>query len=438
MKKRSLNLMTISLLSSLSFSSFADDLLTVYKAAEQNDTQFRAAFAQYKALLESKNQSVAGFLPTITANAYVVENDDKLSTKTTKDDYKTDGYSVNLVQPIYRHSNYAGLNQADAVVAQAEANFNFAKQDLILRVVKQYFAVLAAGDDLEFARAERTSIKQQLEQTQQRFNVGLIAITDVHEAKAAYDQAVARAIVAENTLAISHEVLREMTNKDHGSLAFLSITHPLVEPEPSDVTQWIETANKQNALLLASQHGVEVARAEVSLQQSGHYPTLDLMASHSYTKYGTGTPTYGGTDKTSNSISLQLNVPIYSGGMVNSKSRAANYRLDQAKELLDQQRRATERQTRNSYLSVIANISQVNALKQALASSQVALEATQAGFEVGTRTMVDVLNAQRELFRARRDYAQVRYNYVLETLNLKLAAGNLSVTDIEQLNPWLR
>jgi len=438
MNKHRLNLMTISILSSLSFSSFADDLITVYQAAVQNDTQFRAAQAEYKALLESKNQSIAGFLPTITANAFYNDNDDKSSTKTTKDEYKTDGYSLNLVQPLYRHSNYVGLTQADAVVAKAEANFEYAKQDLIIRVVKQYFAVLAAGDDLEFAKAELKSIKRQLKQTDQRFNVGLIAITDVHEAKARYDQAVARTILAENTLSISHEILREMTNQEHTALASLSETHPLVSPEPADVNQWIKTANDQNALLQASLKGVDAARADVSLQSAGHYPTLDLMASHSFTNYGAGTPIFGQSDTTSNSVSLQLNVPLYSGGMVSSKTTAAAYRLEQAQELLEKQRRATERQTRNSFLSVTANISQVNALRQALASSTVALEATQAGFEVGTRTTVDVLNSQRELYRARRDYAQVRYNYVLETLSLKLAAGTLSVTDVEQLNPWLQ
>lgn len=440
MNKRSFKLMAISVLSSLSLSSFADDLLTVYRAAVENDTQFRAAQAEYRALLESKNQSVAAFLPTISASAFYNKNDDEsisAAAVTTVDDYETDGYSLNLTQPIYRHANFVGLTQADALVAQAQAKFEYARQELILRVVKQYFAVLAAEDDLEFAKAEHTSIKQQLNQTQQRFNVGLIAITDVHEAKARYDQAVARVILAENTLAISQEVLREITNKEHSALSSLSTNHPLVKPEPADIYQWIETANQQNLLLMASQKGVDIARAEVSIQSTGHYPTLDLTASHAVTNYGAGTPVLGESEKTSNTVSLQLNVPLYQGGLVNSKTRAADYRLTQAKELLDQQRRATERQTRNSYLSVIANISQVKALKQALASSSVALEATQTGFEVGTRTTVDVLNSQRDLFRARRDYAQVRYNYVLETLNLKLAAGMLSVKDIEQLNPWL-
>lgn len=437
MTKLKLSFTAVASLSLLSFASSAEDLVSVYKAAIQNDSQFRAAQAEYQALLETKNQSIASFLPTISANAFYSDNSDD-SSLTSSTDYKSDGYSLNLTQPLYRHANYVGLTQADATVAQATAMFEYAKQDLIIRVVKQYFAVLAAFDDLEFAKAERKSIKRQLKQTQQRFNVGLIAITDVHEAKARYDQAVARAIVAENTLAISQETLREITTKDHSNLAFLSTDHPLVKPEPADVSQWIKTANNQNTLLIASRKNVDVARAEVSRQKSGHYPTLDLTASHANTDYGSGSPFFGGSDKTSNSVSLQLNIPLYQGGLVNSLTRAAEQRLVQAQEKLEQQKRATERQTRNSYLSVVANISQVKALKQALASSQVALEATQAGFEVGTRTTVDVLNSQRELYRARRDYAQVRYNYVLETLSLKLAAGTLSVVNIEQLNPWLK
>ena len=441
MKRFSFKLTTLTFLSLLSFSSYAEDLLSVYKSAVQNDTQFRAAQAEYQALLETKNQSVALFLPTISASAYINQNDDEtVAATTTSDDYKTDGYSLNLIQPLYRHENYVGLAQADAVVAQAQANFDHAKQDLIIRVVKQYFAVLAADDDLKFAEAERKSIKQQLNQTQQRFNVGLIAITDVHEAKARFDQSIARAIVAENTLANSHEILREITNKDHSALSILSSDHPLVEPEPANINKWVNTANLQNALLIASNKSVDVARAEVSRQRAGHYPTLDLTAKHSVNNYGAGTPTpvTGQSEQTSNSISLQLNVPLYQGGLVNSRTRAAAFRLKQAQENLDRQRRATERQTRNSYLSVIASISTVKALKQALASSSIALEATQAGFEVGTRTTVDVLNSQRELYLARRDYAQVRYNYILETLSLKLAAGTLSDVDIDQLNPWLK
>lgn len=420
--------------------SFAEDLLSVYKLALQNDSQFRAAQADYRAQLETKTQSIAVLLPTVSLSANYTEHDDENITAgvTTPYEYKTNSYNLNLTQPLYRHANFVGLSQADAQVAQAEATFENSKQDLILRVSTQYFAVLAAKDDLAFAKAERKAISEQLIQTHQRFNVGLIAITDVHEAQARYDQAVARAIVAENTLAISRETLREITATNHRALAPLSTKHPLVKPEPSDIQQWVKTAKAQNALLIASQKTVDVARDEVSRQRASHYPTLDLTANHSYTDFGNGAPLLGEREQNDTSISLQLNIPLYQGGLVNSRTRAAAYRLTQAREKFEQQKRATERQTRNSYLSVIANISQVKALKQALASSTIALEATQAGFEVGTRTAVDVLDSQRELYGARRDYAQVRYNYVLETLRLKLSAGTLSVLDIEQLNPWLK
>ena len=440
MKKVYFSLSTITLLSILSFSSVAEDLLTVYKTAIENDSQFRAAQAEYRALLETKNQSVALLLPTLSASAHYtdIDNETITTSSTDPDNYTNKGYSLTLTQPLYRHENFVGLGQADAVVAQALATLENAKQDLIIRVATQYFAVLAAGDDLEFAKAERKSIHEQLIQTQQRFNVGLTAITDVHEAQARYDQAVARAIVAENTLSIAHETLREITATSYTTLSPLSSEHPLVKPEPADIQQWVQTANTQNALLIASNKNVDVARSEVSRQGAGHLPTLDLTANHSYTDYDDGFPLGGAQENNSNSVSLQLNVPLYQGGLVNSLTRAAEHRLIQARETNEQQKRATERQTRNSYLSVVASVSTVKALKQALASSLIALEATQAGFEVGTRTAVDVLNSQRELFGARRDYARVRYNYVLETLRLKLASGTLSIVDLEQLNPWLK
>lgn len=415
---------------------FAEDLLTVYQYALKNDPQFRAARAEYKAIYENISQSRSFLLPSLSISAHSTQNDDKITTTTlSESDYDSNGYSLNLTQPIYRHENYVGLRQANAQVAQARASFESAKQDLVLRVTTQYFTVLAAGDDLEYALAERKAIKEQLVQTKQRFNVGLTAITDVHEAQARYDQAVARAIVAENALSISHETLREITSKEHKKLSPLSREHPLVTPKPNNVKRWVEQAQTQNFNLIASLKGVDVALEEVSRQSAGHYPRLDLVASHTNNDYEGGLLA---GERENNTISLQFSMQLYQGGLISSRTRAANYRLTQARENLEQQSRATERLTRTTFLSVIANISQVKALKQALASSQVALEATQAGFEVGTRTAVDVLDSQRGLYLALRDYAQVRYNYVLETLRLKLAAGTLSETDIKQLNPWLK
>lgn len=431
---------TYALLSIMAPTAYADNLLSVYQLAVQNDSQFKASQAEFRALAESKNQSRALLLPNISASAHYSDNttETEPTSVSPKYHYKSNGYNLNLTQPIYQHANVVGLTQADAQVAQALANFENAKQDLIVRVASQYFSVLAAKDTLAFAKKEQKAIHEQRIQTQQRFNVGLIAITDVHEARALHDQAIANTIVAENTLAISLETLREITATKHQNLSPLSSDHPLMIPKPANVGQWVNTAETQNPSLMASIKNVEVARTEISRQQSGHYPSLDLNVKHSYTDYDKNAPSLGERQQYDTTVSLQLNIPLYQGGMVNSKTRAAAYRLEQSKQLLEQQKRAIKRQTRNSYLSVVANISQVKALKQALASSQIALEATQAGFDVGTRTIIDVFNSQRELFRAKRDYAQVRYNYVLETLKLKQAAGTLSMLDIEQLNPWFK
>ena len=426
----------MSLLATLAFPVFADDLLSVYQSALANDPQFRAAQSEYKAQLESKSQSSSQLYPSISLSANYTDNDEKIeNSSTTRYKYTSKGYNLSLVQPLYRQANFVGLSQANALVAQAQATLDSAKQDLILRVATRYFAVLAAEDDLSFAMAERTAIQQQLVQTQQRYKVGLIAITDVQEAQARFDQAVARAIVAENAVAISRESLREITAADVGQLAPLSNTHPLLSPNPADINQWVSKALSQNSLLTSAKASVEVAREEVSKQRAGHFPSLDLVANHSYGNYGGGQ--FGKRDVEDNTVSLQLNVPLFQGGLVSSLTRAASFRLQEAKEKLEQQTRATEKQTRNSYLSVIANISQVTALKQALASSQVALKATQAGFEVGTRTTVDVLDSQRELYRAQRDYIRARHGYILSTLLLKKAAGTLKDEDVRLINAWL-
>ena len=422
--------------SSFSFAALADDLLSVYQLALKNDSQFRAAQAEYSALQELKPQSISALLPTLSLSGNVSRHNEKntSSSANTSYQYNSNGYSINLVQPLYRNENFVALDKADAQVMQAVIAFENSKQDLILRVAKNYFAVLAAKDEQSFAQTERKAINEQLLQARQRFNVGLIAITDVHEAQARYDQAVASAIVAENAVAISLQTLREITSTDHTNLVSLANKHPLPTPKPENIEQWVGTALSQNILLRVSKKNVDIAKAEVSRQQGSHYPTLDLTAKHSYNDIDGGA--LGEREQNNNIVALQLNIPLYQGGMVNSRTRAAAHRLTQAQALFEQQKRATERQVRNAYLSVIANISQAKALKQALASSSIALEATQASFEVGSRTTVDVLNSQRELYRARRDYAQARYNYFLETLKLKYAAGTLSALDVEQLNPW--
>ena len=434
-------LIQILLLSPLLFhgGAYAEDLLQIYQLAQQSDPQLKAAQAERLAVLESKPQSQALLYPTISASANTTGNRLNITQPTSvagETYFNSNGYTLSLTQPVYHRDTYVQLRQADARVAQADSQLAGAEQDLILRVSGRYFDVLAAQDNLEFARAEKKAIARELEQSQQRFDVGLVAITDVQEAQARHDQAIAQEIAAERTLSSSRELLREITGQEHAALAALGEQIPFLTPDPADIEQWTQTALKQNQQLTAAQYAAEIAREEIERQRSGHYPSVDIVGSHTNAKSGGGR--FGASETDNDAVALQLNIPIYQGGLITSRTREAEYRHSQARENLEQQQRAAVRQTRDSYTGVIANISRVSALKQAVTSSKTALEATEVGLEVGTRTQVDVLDAQRELFRAERDHARARYDYIIESLRLKQAAGTLAPTDVEQINGWLK
>jgi len=416
----------------------AENLSNIYSLAEMNDPQFRGARAKYMADSEGSYQAWGAMLPQINGSMHQTSTNSDVTPaggSTSNLEYDTSGYTLSLTQTIYNHAKFAQISQASAVSAQAQAQYHHAEQELILRAAERYFDVLAAQDNLAFTRAEKKSIAHQLKQTQQRFNVGLTAITDVHEAKARYDQSVAQDIAAENQLAISREVLREMTGKDHPQLDSLREDTPLLQPNPADIGKWVKTALTNNYLLLAARQAMEASSAGISKARAGHYPSLDLVAQKTY--LDDEGSALGKREQEDTTVSLQLSMSLFSGGAVMSRSREASYRHMQSKEGLEQTRRATERQARNAYLSVQANISQVRALKQALASSNTALKATTAGFKVGTRTTVDVLDSQRDLFRAKLNYALARYKYIMETLRLKQAAGTLSKQDLLAINNWL-
>ncbi|MDO9371172.1 MAG: TolC family outer membrane protein [Gammaproteobacteria bacterium] len=417
----------------------AENLLDIYHLAQQNDAQLKGAEAARLAVLESKPQSRALLFPTLNASAGTTAN--QLDTRQPASSagvtrFNSTAYSLSLTQPVYHRDTYVQLRQSDARIAQADAAFGAAEQNLMTRVATRYFDVLAAQDNLEFARAEKKAIAQQLEQSQQRFDVGLVAITDVQEAQARFDSARAQEIDAERQLASSLEALREVTAQQHQNLSLLNESIPLVAPEPSDVEQWADTALKQNLQVSAAQSGADVAREEIERQRSGHYPSVDIVGSRAFSDSGGGR--FGASESLTDTLTLQLNAPLYQGGLITSRTREAAFKHNQALETLEQQRRSVLRQTRDAYLGVNANISRVQALNQAVVSNRTALESTMAGLEVGTRTQVDVLNAQRELFRAQRDHARARYDYILETLRLKQAAGTLSPADLEQINTWLR
>lgn len=416
----------------------AVDLFEIYQMAESGDPVYRQAVAAYEAALEAKPQARALLLPTLSLNANTATNNQDISTATGSSpgdiSFNSHGYSLDISQPVFHYDRYLSLQQADLQIQQARAEVDASLQDLIIRVAERYFDALAAIDNLDFVRAEKTSLGRQLEQAKQRFEVGLIAITDVQEAQAGYDQSVANEILAENLIDNTHEALREITGNYLSDLAPLGNSMPLVSPKPDVIEDWTKISQEQNLKVIAAKRQLENARQEIKIQKSGHLPTLDIVANKGYSSSG---GRFGGAQIHSEAIGLELNVPLYEGGLVNSRTREAHSLYNQAYQQLEEAYRAAQRQTREAYLGVISGISQVKALNQSVISSESALEATQAGFEVGTRTTVDVVASQRGLLQAKRDYARARYDYILNTLRLKQAAGTLTPEDLQGINGWL-
>lgn len=414
-------------------SAHADNLLDVYWVAEKNDPILRSADSSRQVAKERYSQAFAGLLPNIQGSA------DGRNTRRAygdiDDSNSNANFDVGLTQPVYRQETYKSLNVTNARIEQADAQFSATQRKLMTRVATAYFNVLAAADTLEFVVAEKEALTRQLDQTKQRFEVGLIAITDVHEAQAAYDLTVASEITAQNDLSNAREVLRELTGQYHDNLRPLGEMAPAA-PEPNDVAKWVDTALRTNFTVAAAQANVEAAREEQSRQRAGHMPYVDLIGNYSYSS--DAGLTFQDEDLSVSTVMLKLTVPIYSGGAVSARTREAAYLYEQAKDTLEQARREAQRNVSAAFLNVNATIARIKALGQAVISTESALKASEAGLEVGTRTTLDVLNTRRELFRARRDLARARYDHLLSVLQLKEAAGTLSMADFEQTNALLQ
>lgn len=442
----------------------ADTLWDIYQMARQNDPQLREADANRLAIREVKPQARGALLPQLsgTSNLGQTESDTERTgvgfgsvESTTISAIRSDNldWQVQLRQTVFRWDQWVRFRQADKQVLQADVDYRVAEIALYTRVADAYFNVLAAEDTLDANVAAREAIGRQLEQAQKRFEVGLIAITDVQEAQSGYDQSVAAEILAKRQLATNKEVLREIIGDYPGTLAKPQTQIPLISPNPADENQWVELALQQNLSLQSAQLGAEIARDDINIVRSDHLPTIDLVGSHVDTRQrgdqntlsiipsapALGGPSAGPSkiDQETDSIRLEIAVPIFSGGVTSSRVQQAVYQHRAAKERLERIARGTERQTRDAYLAVNTEISRVRALEQALKSAQTALQATEAGFEVGTRTTVDVLEGRRQLFLAQTNYARSRYDYIINVLRLKEAAGTLDDEDVQEVNSWL-
>ena len=423
----------------ISLPAQAENLLDIYQRAKQNDPVFRAAEQAFFATREIKAQSKALFLPVLNLSGDYNRIYQNYRNTNNEQTYTSYGYTLNLRQAIFHKDYLVQYKQADLQVAQAAARFNSAAQDLIVRAADAYFQVLAALDNLRFVQAEKKAIGEQLNQTKQRFKVGLTAVTDVHEAQARYDQSVAQEIQARNRVATSRENLRELIGESPRSLATLAREVPLTPPDPQDADTWVQTAEEHSLPLIVAEKARQIAREEIEHRKSGHYPSLDLVASAGRsTTDGGAFVTFTGRTIDDARIGLQLNLPLYQGNLVVSQTRQAEHQYAQAKEEYIRQQRLTEKNTRTAYLNVLSNISTVKAFKQALKSARTALKATEAGYKVGTRDAVEVLNSRREVFRAERDYAKARYTYIVQTLRLRQAVGILTEADLTAINKWLQ
>ena len=417
----------------------AEDVNEIYRLALENDPTIRAAVAARDAAYETVKVSRGSFMPQIGLDASYSSSTSENSASDFSDfDGTTTQYGVNLRQTIYEKDLLASHQQNKNFVQQAEADFKTAEQDLIIRVATQYFRVLGALDNLDFSKAEMESNERQLEQIKQRFDVGLVAITDVHEAQARYDLSRSQFIAAENLLDNEAEALRRITGRYHKHLAPLQKETPLDPPDPNDIEHWTKLALEQNPTLVATKFFVEQQQDLVDIQRSGHYPKLDLVASYRNSDSDNNTTGIEGGETESTSVGVQFRMNLFAGGSISAGVRQAQQNLTRAMENLEEAGRATQENVRSAFLGVKSAISQVTALKQAVVSSQSRLKATEAGFDVGTRTTVDVLNARSELYDSERLYARARYDYILQTLRLKQAAGMLNTQDVADANGLLQ
>jgi outer membrane protein len=433
----------------------AASLTDVYERALRSDPQLREAEANRLASLEAKPQALSALLPQLYATGSYSKDKGSSTSQffatessafiplSVESDTDTTQWNVGLRQNLFSWENWAALQRADSEVAQAEAVFSAEKQNLILRTAIRYFAVLAAKDQLSAAETAKEAIARQLEQAEKRFEVGLIAITDVEEARAGFDQAAAAVILGKRTLASRMELLRALTGETYDSLMKPGDDMPLKGPDPANEEDWVKLALEQNLMVIASRLGADIARENISIAKGGHAPTVDLVAGKNGNKVTGDTRIVGlpvqkaDQDANDKSISLQVNFPIYTGGFTQSRVREASYLHRAARERLESSVREAERDTRDAYLSVVSEMARVQALKQSVQSSKTALQATEAGFEVGTRTTVDVLNARRVLFDAETSLAQSKYDYLLNVLRLKNAAGTLDEQTLGTINAAL-
>jgi len=424
---------------SFSLNARADDLLQVYQIAKIKDPIILQELAKYNMSLEKVAESRSPLLPQInfTLKGGATEGHDPGAGNAHVDKRTgTNGQAkIALTQSLYNGGYWESLNVSEKEATEYKANYAYAGQNLLLRTAKAYFDVLRGDDAVKSAKANKRAVERQLEQTKQRFDVGLIAITDVHEAQAEFDRTTVDEIQAENELANAYYALRELTGQDVLNVSYLNTDTFTPSNLEGDVHLWRNKALEHNLKLHAQRISKEIAKLNISKAETGHGVTLDFtLDTQSNTNNFDNDYVNSHDDYSTTNAALILNVPIYTGGGVTSRVKQAQYGYVLASEKLVETFRSTEAQINSGYNNVRAAVSSVRAFEQTVKSSQSALDATEAGFEVGTRTVVDVLDATRNLYTSENKLANARYDYIMAVLTIKLAAGTLIEQDLVDIS----
>ncbi|HEY1043580.1 MAG TPA: TolC family outer membrane protein [Telluria sp.] len=448
------SLIAVLLASAFSLDATAADLLEVYRQALANDATFASARASLQAGMERVPQARAGLLPSISGSASISRGEtettpwnvgqsitdpatgETITVGSFDADSRSRRYGVSLTQPLFNWASWQAYQQSKLTQGIIEAQFAQAQQDLITRVAQAYFDVLASQDTLETIRAQKTATTEQLASAKRNFEVGTQTITDTHEAQAAYDLVVAQEFAAATDLENKRSALQSIIGTAPTALAPLKPGVTLAAPQPAVIDQWVSSAETQNYAVIGATLNLESAKRDISRNRAGHYPTVNLVADASRVRVP-GQTDNSGTVK-SNSVGIQVAIPIFNGFAVTSRVRETIALEDKARNDLEATRRNAAQGARVAFAGVNSGLAQVRALEAAEVSSQSALDSNQLGYQVGVRINIDVLNAQRQLFSTRRDLSRARYDTIVNGLRLKAAAGVLKESDLEIINALLQ
>ncbi len=415
----------------------AETPLQIYQQAINNDPSLRIADTRISLKKENQSLSRGGLYPEIGLTAAIARNREDVETEGVGTSgltyFDSNNVQLKLKQSLYNKENHSKIDSADAEFKVAESEHKIAQQQIIMQVTEAYFEVLFAQDNLSFANVEKQTIAEQLENIKRRYKVGKSTVTDLQEAQASYDLSAAQAILTQDQYNDALDGLTLITGSQHTEIARLSPTFKPTALEPANLDHWVNAAVENNLQMKATNNSILALNHEVQRQRANYYPTLDLVAKYRIEETG---GRFGETDTEDGSIGLELDIPIYNGGQTSSRVRTAHLKQNEAKFNLQKTRRSVIRETRKSYRAVMTSVQRINALQQAVISTQAAVNAVTKGYKIGTRTGADVLVAQRELYKAKRDYSADRYRYILNFLQLKNITGSLNKDDISSISKW--